>query len=82
MIDVRKETAERMKDRVPKDVIFQLFSVGLITEQSARRFLIIDEYERVNPVKGMKIHVKEQIADKFCVSCITVIKYLSESGKV
>ena len=76
MIDVRKETAERMKDRVPKDVIFQLFSVGLITEQSARRFLIIDRYEREQPERGQKDCVKDRIADEFCVSSDTVKKYL------
>ena len=81
MIDIKKETAERMKDVAPKEVIFQLFSAGLITEQAARKFLIIDEYARENPQKGTKIHVKERLADKFCVSNITVIKYISEQKR-
>ena len=76
MIDIKKATAERMKDSVPKDVIFQMFSVGLITEQSARRFLIIQEYERISPGRGQMDETKDRIADEFCVSSDTVKKYL------
>jgi hypothetical protein len=76
MIDIKKETAERMKDIAPKEVIFQLFSVGLITEHSARRFLIVTEYEKAQPERGMKDHTKDRIADEFCVSPDTVKKYL------
>ena len=81
MIDIKKATAEMMKDTVPREVIFQMFSMGLITEQSARRSLIVDEYKKENPSDGNKIHVKERLADKFCVSSITVIKYISEWNK-
>ena len=76
MIDIKKATAEMMKDTVPREVIFQMFSVGLITEHSARRVLIIQEYEQASPVRGERDQTKDRIADEFCVSSDTVKKYL------
>ena len=76
MIDIKKATAEMMKDTVPKEVIFQMFSVGLITEHSARRVLIIQEYEQARPGRGERDQTKDRIADEFCVSTDTVKKYL------
>lgn len=81
MIDVKNETAKRLKDKVPEETVFELFSVGLITEGSAKRFLIADDFEKSNPKRGEKSTVKNKLADRYCVSADTVDKYLSRSEK-
>ncbi len=81
MIDVKNETAKRLKDKLPEDAVFLLFSVGLITEGSARRFLINDEFEKSSPRRGEMSIEKGRIANKYCVSVETVQKYLSR-GKI
>ncbi len=75
MIDVKKETAERVSD-VPSETIFRLFSVGLITEQAARRFLIVAEYKSEGPERGQGVAMREELADKYCVSVGTINNYL------
>jgi hypothetical protein len=79
MINVKKETAERLKEVVDEDTTFQLFSIGLITEQSAKRFLIADDYKKSEAQRGSMSQVKGQIADRYCVSIETVHKYLAKS---
>jgi hypothetical protein len=79
MINIEKETAERLiKKGIPADVTDKLFSLQLITYQSAKRFLIIDEYGKEDPKRGEKNHVKDKIADEFCVSSATVKLYCSK----
>jgi hypothetical protein len=76
MIDIEKETAERLEKKgISKEVTKQLFTLKLINSQTAKRFLIVDEYESTAPCQGEKGHVKDQIADTFCVSSATVKLY-------
>lgn len=79
MIDVQKETKEKLKD-IPADTVSWLFSVGLITEQAARRFLIVAEYTEAHPAHGEKEAMREQLADAYCVSTDTVKKYIGKKS--
>lgn len=78
MIDIKKETAERLKDSIPEKTVFQLFAIGLITEQSAKHFLIHNEFESSAPVRGHKTEIKEVIAEKYCVSYDLVQKIVAK----
>lgn len=77
MIDLKKETARKLAGIIPESAVFTLFSKGLITDQTAKRFLIKEEYQEADPERGRRIETREEIASRFCVSVDTVHKYLS-----
>jgi indole-3-glycerol phosphate synthase len=80
MINIEKETADRLEKKgISKEVTDKLFSFGLITYQSAKRFLIIDEYKKESPPHGERDHTKDRIADDYCVSSETVKKYIAKA---
>ena len=77
MINIERETALRLeKEGVKRELTFRLFSLGLITDQSAKRYLIIDEYKKESPEHGERNHTKDKIADEYCVSSKTVEGYI------
>lgn len=79
MINIEKETAERLeKEGVRKELTFRLFSLGLINDQTAKRFLIIDTYKKAEPERGEKNYTRDIIADDFCVSFKTVKLYTAK----
>jgi hypothetical protein len=82
LIDLKKETAKRLSDGLGMDenLTFRLFTDGLIDERTAKKFLVRDEYQKINPPNGQKNEVKVNLADKFCVSFETVNLYIKKSS--
>lgn len=79
MINIEKETVIRLeKEGIAPEITSKLFTLKLINPQTAKRFLIVDEYEKSMPARGEKGHVKDQIADVFCVSSATVKLYVEK----
>jgi len=78
MIDVKMETARRLEGVVDKETVFQLFTVGLITERSATRFLVTDEFRSAEVPRGCVTELKDRIAEKYCLSVETIQKYISK----
>lgn len=77
MIDVKNETACRLEKKgIPREVTESLFQMKLITEHTAKRFLIVDTFQSRTFKRGEKEGVKEAIAEDFCVSGATVHAYL------
>lgn len=77
MINIERETAIRLeKEGVKRETTFRLFSLGLINDQTAKRYLIIDTYKKAEPERGKHAEKKEEIADNFSVSSATVHSYL------
>jgi hypothetical protein len=77
MIDIKAETADRLeKQNIPSSITFRLFNLGLINDQTAKRFLIVDTFKTEDPCRGERNHVKDKIADEFCVSTATVHSYV------
>jgi hypothetical protein len=76
MINIKEETAKRLERQdIPSSITFRLFNLGLINDRSAKRFLIVDTYKTEEPCRGEKNHIKDKIADDFCVSSATVHAY-------
>ena len=77
MIDVKSETAKRLEGLLDEDTVFQLFSVGLITERTATRFLVTDEFRKAEVPRGQVTELKDRIAEKYCLSVETIQKYIA-----
>ena len=64
---------------VPKEITMALFDDEVLTEHQCKKILIRDEYLRSSK-KGKLTELKNNLADKYCVSTSSVEKYLSEGS--
>ena len=77
-MDLKAETAKKLRSLgIDEATTFTLFDSGLIDERTAKKFLVRKEYEQMNTLKGNKNQIKEQLADKFCVSFETIKNYIN-----
>ena len=77
MIDLKKETAIKLIPLgISETTTFTLFKKGLIDERTAKKFLVREEFNEANPCRGEKGNIKNDLADKYCVSFETVNIYI------
>jgi hypothetical protein len=77
MLNLKVETAKRLTSLgISENTTFALFEQGLFDERTAKKFLVREEYRQANPHNGQKGDLKEELADKFCVSSAMINIYL------
>ena len=75
-MDLKRKLADRLKNRlrISRSITFALWNCGVINEQSAKKYLIKDEY--VNETGGKRVEAKRRLANKYCVSVKTIEGYV------
>lgn len=75
-MNIKKETVDRLErsHSIDPQITETLFSIGIITETTARNFCIKDEYEEPEIKYSFRKYKREAIAEKYCCSISKVEK--------